>query len=279
MIKERLLRCGQRRREAGGFRRTVAAAALAVTLGAGSLAAQKAADSPLDQNMDVLGKWVEAQRALAQERADWQSEQARLHDMIAVRQAQPAQLNEALDDARKETDVAESERSQLAGSLDAMKATEATITQAVDQAEQRVRTLLPQLPLPLQQQLQPLTVRLPDPKNKSAAAHNLSTSQRMQTVVGLLTQIEKFNDTVDLNEEAREIDGRRVQVEALYFGLAAAYWVDGEGLAGGTGQPGPDGWVWTRDDSLAPRIKGMISMYRGNTTAITYVSLPANVSE
>lgn len=271
-------RCSRR---AGGFGYVAAALGLAVLLGSNQAAAQ-AADAapkvtdPVQANMDVIRQWVQARETLAKERADWQSEKARLQDMIEVRKSQLAQLNDQLASAQKETDVAEKERTRLAQDLDSMKGIEGTVEDAVVKYEQRMRTLLPQLPTPLQQELQPLSVRLPDPANKAPV--NLSASQRMQTVIGMLTQIEKYNDALDLAQESREIDGKRIQVQTMYFGIAAAYWVDGAGTAGGTGAPGPNGWVWTRDDSLAPQIRNMIAMYHGSNE-VTYVTLPAKVSK
>lgn len=276
MTKERLLQESTRPAAIRSPRAAVALWMGAALCAFNPLAAQDGA-TPLDANIEALDKWVEARRTLAEEQAQWEGEKARLDDMIALRTAQLKALNDAISAAQQETDVAETERTQLASSLEQMKAVEARVLKAVTDAEARMRALLPQLPVSLQQELQPLSVRLPDAGGKSG--QSLTTSQRMQTIVGLLTQIEKFNDTVDINAEAREIDNRRVQVQALYFGLAAAYWVDGNGTAGGTGRPGPDGWVWERDDTLAPAIQQMIAMYKKDTTEVHYVPLPVEVTD
>ena len=276
MRTEQFSRAGTRPRRTQDGLRALAVALAATVGGAVHSAAQT---NPVDANLEVLSNWVEARKELATAETNWQGEKVRLLDMIELRKTQLTQLNEGIENMREATDAAERERTELGAGLEGIRQVEEQVDAAVTAAEARMRTLVHQLPHPLQQELQPLIVRLPNPAERGGNRHALSSSQRMQTIVGLLTQIEKFNDTVEVSQEARDIDGRRMQVETLYFGLAQAYWVDGNGSAGGTGHPGPDGWVWQRDDALAPQISTLIAMYRNTASSFNYVSLPVQVAD
>ena len=76
-------------------------------------------------------------------------------------------------------------------------------------SKQRVKAILATLPEPLVEKIKPLIRRLPNDPNNT----KLSLGERVQNVVGILSQADKFNSTITLSNESREIaEGKVVQV-------------------------------------------------------------------
>ena len=111
-----------------------------------------------------------------------------------------------------------------------------------------------------------------------ASATTLSISQRLQSIVGVLTQVDKFNTAVEIAPEQREFEGNRVQVTTIYFGLGAAYYADRSGEHAGYGRSTEKGWQWVPDASIAADVLRLIDMYEGNTTQIEFVPMPVNIN-
>jgi len=139
--------------------------------------------------------------------------------------------------------------------------------------EQRVQELAPSFPPPLADKLSSALKRIPaDPANTK-----MSGLERMQTVVGILNEVDKFNAAITVVSEVQKNPaGAEVQVETLYLGLAQAYFVDKAGDYAGVGTPAATGWQWTPNNALAGNIQKSIAMYK-NAAPADFVSLPVQV--
>lgn len=135
-----------------------------------------------------------------------------------------------------------------------------------------MRAAVPQLPLPLQDILKPLLARMPaDPTTKMKAP------ERVQVLVGVLNEIDKFNNAVTIFSEKRKNDsGGEVSVDTVYVGLGAAYFVNEAGDFAGAGSPGKAGWDWKTMPELADRIREIIRIYRAERPA-KFISLPVAI--
>jgi hypothetical protein len=130
------------------------------------------------------------------------------------------------------------------------------------------------LPTPLVNRIKPLIRRLPD----DPANTKLSLGERVQNIVGILSQADKFNTTITQTSESRELDsGTVVEVRTLYWGLAMAYYVDAAGEYAGIGFLGKDGWEWPQIDGAGPQIKKRLDAYEGSEE-IQFVEVPARIN-
>jgi hypothetical protein len=117
----------------------------------------------------------------------------------------------------------------------ALMATSARVKELVTALEQSVTSLALQLPPPLVEKLEPLLKRIPE----NPATTKFSASQRMQNVVGIINEIDKFNGPISaFSKIQKNSAGAEIQVEMINLGLARAYFVDKTGQYAGVGVPG-----------------------------------------
>ena len=124
----------------------------------------------------------------------------------------------------------------------------------------------------MQEILRPFLNRIPtDPNTRMTAA------ERLQVCVGILSELDKFNNGLSLfNEKRRNDKGEEVAVETVYIGLGAAYFTNDAGDFAGVGLPGSSGWEWQTKSELAPTVREVIQIYRNERPA-RFVSLPAEI--
>ena len=125
-------------------------------------------------------------------------------------------LAKVITDAEKDTSAAEVLRGELIEQDATVKKIEAKVVAGIAEAEQQIATLEVLLPQPLKEELSPLFKAIPEKGEGS----KLSIGQRIQPIVAILTQVQKFNQVVTKVDEFREFEaGRNVQTETIYFGL------------------------------------------------------------
>ena len=230
--------------------------------------------SPLEETVSILEQWVETERRISETKSEWEANKASMENLIDVYRREIDTLSEIIEDAEADTSAAEIRRNELTEEDRAVKEIEAQVLEALIAAEENIKTLQPLLPPPLQEELTPLFNSLPQDPQES----NLAIGQRVQPVVAILTQIQKFNQVVTVVEGFRECEaGRTVQTEKVYFGLGTAFYVDQANEHAGIGVLGEDGWTWRDDNSLIPAIRNFIEIYRGTQQA-SYVEVPISVN-
>jgi hypothetical protein len=147
------------------------------------------------------------------------------------------------------------------------------IRNSLAQLEKRVLGQYKSFPDPLRERIEPLYKRVPT----TPAAARLSLGERMQNIIGILSEVDKFNSAVTVVSEIKKADdGKEVAVRTMYLGLGAAYYVDKSGTTAGVGVPGDDGWQWTARNDLAPKIAKLIYIYE-NASAAEFVPLPVTI--
>lgn len=231
------------------------------------------AQSALDESFVVLEKWVETEKLISEEENEWTVEKTSLEDLIALYEEEKEILEERIEEAEKSASEADRKRVELATERDRLKAVQDDIRAIVLKEEEAMKELIRMLPEPLQQEIAPLTRRIP----KDSKDTSLSLSQRTQNLVGILTQIDKFNSAVTLVTETREFsDGKLVEVNTIYFGIGVAYYVDKAAEHAGVGVPGPDGWEWTSSLEIGPAVYEAVEIYNGQQQP-AYVNLPVTI--
>lgn len=222
---------------------------------------------------DNVSQWVQTQQLISRTRAEWESDREMLQQSKALFERELQAIHEEMGKQSTNSSVADAERLKLEGELKkSNEALDAARTQ-VGAMESELRKLLPLLPEPVMSGAQQLLNRLPaDPANTKAGV-----SERVQTVVSLLNEVDKFNNAVTVfTEKRRNTQGEEVSVETVYIGLGAAYFVNESGNFSGTGHPGDHGWEWTVDPALAGDVREIIRIYRNERTA-RFVPLPVAI--
>jgi hypothetical protein len=230
--------------------------------------------SQLEETVNTLEQWVETERLISETRAEWETNKASMDNLVSIYTQEIETLKEIIEAAEKDTSAAETRRAELTEQDKAVKEFETKVVDGLVEAEKAIKGLKAVLPPPLQEELGPLFSTIPDDPTTS----KLSIGQRIQPLVAILTQVQKFNQVVTVVEGFREFEaGRTVQTEKIYFGLGAAYYVDQADEHAGIGEMGPDGWVWEDDPKLVPMVRSFIEIYRGTQQA-KYVKLPVTVN-
>ncbi|MFA5257342.1 MAG: DUF3450 family protein [Opitutales bacterium] len=251
---------------------TVMSLSLALLIGGVSSVASADADSvqALESSYDCL---IELRKTQSDEKTAWASEKEVLQDRIGLLETESDRLKKRIDDAENKRKTMRAEIDALLSNKDAADASMNAITAILPKYESRAKMLVKRLPPPLVQELTPFLSRL----SADGESTTLGVTQRLQTLLGILSCIDKFNQDVTVAKEIRDVgDGVERELCTLYLGLGMAYFVDKGGTCAGMGRPGPDGWVWTRDDSLAPEMVQMLSMY-DNAAEARFVDVKVEV--
>jgi len=233
-----------------------------------------AAQNKVTETRDVLDKWVETRQIISEEKADWKVEQSILGDTVTLLSSELERLNKSLEDLEASATAADEDRTQLAAEKETLSVASAVVVDQIGALETQLKRIIESLPEPLVNKIKPLVRRLPD----DPANTKLSLGERVQNIVGILSQADKFNTTLTETSESREIEGGKVvEVRTLYWGLAMAYYVDASGQYAGIGYPGKDGWEWPQIEGKGEAIKRLIDVYEG-AEEIQFVEVPARIN-
>ena len=239
----------------------------------GTIATLALGQSALDSTRSVLEQWVEARKAVALVRSDWAVEKEVIGQSIGAFERelktlsdQLAQVDEGSTQTSKELAKVESAKTELRLASDELKV-------SVAKLEARVLGMSSGFPAPVMEKIEPLYNRIPkDPEDTK-----LGLSARLQNVVGILNELDKFNGSVTVVSELRQMEGgAEVQTRVLYVGLSQAYFLDKTGEFCGFGVSSPNGWSWTTQPDLGPAIAKAIGVYENSEPAV-FVSLPVAV--
>lgn len=244
-----------------------------LTVGCSLAVVSLTAQDKITDTRALLDQWVQTRQIISEEKADWTVEKSILSDTVQLLNSESKRLEEALADLESSATAADEERTTLAAEKEKLTAASAVVEANIGELETQMKRVLKRLPQPLIEKIKPLIRRLPEDHYKT----DLSLGERVQNIVGILSQADKFNTTITQTSESREIDGGKiVEVRTLYWGLAMAYYVDASGQYAGIGVPGSDGWEWPRVDGAGAGIKQLIDVYEGSED-ITFVNVPARI--
>lgn len=246
---------------------------ISVGLGTALIHSVQAADPSLNSTRETVAQWVQTQQLISKTRSDWEADRELLQQSKALFERELKAGQDEMGKQSTNSSVADAER--LKAETELKRSNEALERAKVAAAslETEVKSLLPLLPAAVLSTAQPLLNKLPAAPNTTKAA----PTERIQTLVSLLNEIDKFNNAVTVFTEKRKgPNGEEVSVETVYAGLGAAYFVNESGDFAGHGRPGAQGWDWTLDPKLADPVREVIRIYRNERTA-RFVSLPATV--
>jgi hypothetical protein len=230
------------------------------------------AQSSLVEARSNLEKWVETRQLISKTKSDWQTDKETLEQTVQLFERELKSVEEQMTKLSTNNTQVEKERLEAEN---LKKSSQEAIDSARDFAvgfEGQIKKLTPRFPGPLQDSLKPLLARLP------ADAHSkMSSAERVQIIVGVLNEVDKFNNAISVyNEKRKNPKGEEMAVEVLYAGLGAAYFVNETGDFAGTGTPGVTDWEWSTRPELASRVREAIRIYRNERPA-QFISLPVTI--
>jgi hypothetical protein len=238
-----------------------------------TLTAVAHADTALNDTRTTLEKWVETRQMTSKARADWQADKDTLEQTVALFGRELKTVEEQMGKVSTNNVQVEKERAEAEALKKSATESLGRAREFATEAEMKITKLVPQLPAPLQEIIRPLLNKIP----AAASATKTSAAERMQVIVGILGELDKFNNAVSLFSEKRKNSaGEEVAVESVYVGLGAAYFVNEANTFAGVGAPGAQGWEWTAKPELAAAVRDVIRVYRNEHPA-RFVALPATV--
>jgi hypothetical protein len=244
-----------------------------VTLSYVLLAGSAFAEDTLADTRTAIEKWVETRQLISQTRNDWQTDKETLEQTVALFERELKSLGDQMSNVSTNSAQVDKERALATKQQAELKAASDKVRELVGGLEQRVKELAASFPPPLADKVASLLKRIPE----DPASTRASALERMQNVVGIINEVDKFNAAVTVvSEIQKNPSGAEVQVETMYVGLAQAYFVDKAGDYAGTGVPDKTGWKWTPNNELAGKIQKSIAMYK-NAAPADFVSLPVEI--
>lgn len=228
-----------------------------------------AANSPQDVR-SVLQKWVETERLASKEEQAWLENRAAMKDVFTALGKEEKILSEKIRTTKNLTVQADRERSGLLKERGSYQKSSAELVRKIADYERQVLNLVVSLPPLLQQELGLLHKTLTN-------NDDLSLSVRARTVISIIRQIEKFDNTITLTRDIRKLAAdKEAEVEILYLGLAQAFYVDKSTKYAGWGEITPEGWYWREKNELAANIREAIDIHESRK-APELVELPLKI--
>lgn len=226
----------------------------------------------LEETRLKMEKWIETQQLISKERNEWQQGKEILLGRLELVKKEVASLQEKIEQARSGVAEAQKKRDELTAESDGLKAVGAGLTDTVSRMEGDVQRLYRMLPDPIQTKLQPLHQRMPDESAKT----RVTAAERFQNVVGILNEVNKSNGEINVTYEVHELaGGKPSEVQAIYIGLAQAYFVSAGGEAG-IGRPSADGWKWEPSKAIAGDVLMALEILQGKQSP-AFVPLPVRI--
>lgn len=230
-------------------------------------------EAGIDQTRTALEQWVQNRRTIAKEKRDWALGKEVLNNRIEIVQNEIASLRSKIDAESKKVDTAEAERAELEQQSRKLKQATEELEGTVVELEGRIKRLLPRLPMPIRERVKPLSQRIPENPEETEQ----TVSERFVNVVGILQEVNKFNNQITHHIERRTLpDGTTAEVTTLYLGIGRAYYVNAEAGVAGTGTASADGWAWTPADDQVAVIARAIAIIKGERPA-SYVPVSLEV--
>ena len=233
-----------------------------------------AQESKFDEARAHIEKWVQTRQLIARRGADWRVERESIGQSIGLLQREIDLLKEEIDKSEQVDSEADAEKKRITLNLEDLKKANKVVDAALWGMERQALALMARFPEPLKDRVSSVRSRIPLEKEN---LRGRSAAERMQNVVAMLNEADRFNSAITLAIEVRkDTDGKDRQVQVLYLGLGQAYYADQGGTFAGTGVAGTEGWDWTANATLGPAIRKVIDIYENERSA-EFVPVPVNI--
>ena len=230
--------------------------------------------SKFDQARAYVEKWVQTRQLISKKKADWRVGQENIKQSIGLLKKEIALLDKEIAQTNDIDTEADLEKQRVNLSLEDLKRSNKVVSDALWNMERKVLGLISRFPEPLKDRTTAVRTRIP---LKIEDLRNNSAAERMQNIVAILNEADRFNSAITMAVELRKTaEGNERQVQVIYLGLGQAYFVDQNNTIAGRGVPGSEGWMWSFNNGLAPKIRKIIGIYENGLPA-EFVSIPVEI--
>lgn len=238
--------------------------------------AQQPQPSPNETLRTTMAEWVETMRKIQTEEDAWANDQEVLGNYREGLEKEISDLNERIAAARDRKDGSDKESLDLTSKRDEFVAARNELVTEIRRIESEFKTAIGIIPPPLlaepriAQLIEEFETAADLPEDKA----DEGISKRVLTLVNLVTEIEKFQQTVVVRPELhRDSQDREFNMQVVYFGLATAYAVNQDASFALVGKPSADGWKYESRPELAEDIQRMLAAILGDAEA-AFTNLP-----
>ena len=235
----------------------------------------KKEEDKIQKARTVVSEWVKTRQIISKEKNDWTEKKSSIIYMIELLKNEIEALDIQIEESKEEATQADIKRVELEDEEAAVRNASRVVDAVVPDYEVKGQSIAKTLPDPLKEKLEPLLDQIPENPKKT----RLSAGERMAIVIGTLNEIDKFNNSLTVISELRDMpDGVTTsEVKTIYIGLAQAYYVDSKAKIAGIGTPSEDGWVWEENTDLAASISRSIAIYENIIKPAEFVDLPVSI--
>jgi len=221
----------------------------------------------------TLDQWVETRRLIATTKTEWREGRSLLDGRIGMLEREIQSMQERIADTEAQIQETGGKMAEMSSQREALKTSASILDGLAQSFESRVLGLLSSLPIPLQEQVRPLSQSIPSDGKDQA----IGLSRRFQNIIGILDAVDKFHREITASSEIRQLaDGTPAEVTVIYLGISMAYYATANGLHGGVGFPSAKGWAWHADEAFSSNIAQAIAIFNNEQPA-SYVQLPLSV--
>ncbi|KAF0094802.1 MAG: hypothetical protein E1N59_1537 [Puniceicoccaceae bacterium 5H] len=230
----------------------------------------------LSQTRQLIDRWVETERLIAQEKVEAEQDIAMLQSTRDLLQQRIEAVRAEIDHLESAQDVSGEQRVELREAQAQQQEMSDALVEALASYELQLKNRYSALPSPLQERLRAQFRQLPnDPAHTRATA-----GERLQTVLSILEEVARFNETITVAHEIRtRSDGTRIQADTVYWGLAFALSASVANDEAYLGRPQANGpWQFEPlEGRAAAHAFELVRMADGSNGDVHYVSFPVPV--
>jgi len=239
----------------------------------GTVALNAFAEDTLTESRSAIEKWVETRQLISKTRSDWQTDKETLEQTVALYERELKSIDDQVSKVSTNNTQVTKEMAEAEALKKSSNEARDHAAQFAGEFEAKLKRFVPRLPAPLQDIVKKDMARIPT----DAANTKMLAAERVQVCVGVLNELDKFNNAVNVFNEKRKNDkGEEVAVQSIYVGLGAGYFVNETADFAGVGTPGTNGWEWTNKPEIASTVQEAVKIYRNEKTA-RFLTLPVAV--
>ena len=251
----------------------MAALGTALTVSAGSFAQNSSQN--IEETPSIIENWVNTSQLISQEASDWRERKVIMTFKINLLIKEIKALEEQIEESRKDVALADAKRLEMEVEEKKLRSASEVVEDAVPRYEQNLLRLAKSFPGPLLEKTSSLLAQMPADAEKTS----LTGVERVNIILGILSEVDKFNGAVTVVSELREIDtDKTVEVKTLYLGLAQAFFVDSNQQFAKAGRLDGGQWVWTEQNDYAHDIWRAIAMYENVIKPALFIQLPITIN-
>lgn len=213
-------------------------------------------------------RWIGIEQQAKTLETNWREQRPILEQQLLLLDREQEELTAILENSQDIRDEAEARRLKLLEEQTRLEREQNAVAQTIAAVVVDLETVYDKLPPPLRDAWSQRIPRL--------RGELLSSSERLQLIVDLLTQLDDFQNKITLHEAILSSEeGSPYLVRQVYLGLSHGWYVSADGSRAARGYPTEDGWRWRPSDD-AETISEFIAIVEGERPA-ALISVPVEL--